>query len=189
MKRNYVFLADGFEELEAITIIDLLRRAGLCVETVSAMKGTLTVTGAHGIAVQAEEGLDKVDLDLADWMIVPGGFDGTTNLAANPTVGKLIKEHNERGGKIAAICAAPAIVLAPLGVIKDHEVTVYPGLEDKCREGGAKLMNIPVVTDRTIITGNGPAAAMEFAIAIIANTVSVAAAREVAAGLLYSRDY
>ena len=189
MKRNYVFLADGFEEMEAVATIDILRRAGLCVEVVSAKKDTLEVIGAHGITIVAQEGLDKVDPDLADWMIVPGGMDGTSNLAANEKVGKLLKDHFAKGGKLAAICAAPAVVLAPLGILKDYEATVYPGMEDACRKGGAKMLNIPVVTDRNLITGNGPASAMEFAMAIVSNTVGVAAEREVGAGLLYSRDY
>lgn len=188
MKRNYVFLADGFEELEAVTVIDLLSRAGLCVETVSTKADTLSVTGAHGIVVEADEGLDKVDPELADWMIVPGGMDGTTNLAANAKVCELLKGQSAKGGRIAAICAAPAIVLAPLGIVKGHEVTVYPGLEDKCREGGARMLNVPVVTDGPVVTGNGPAAAMEFALAIIDSTVGTGVSKEVAGALLYDRD-
>lgn len=191
MKRNYVFLADGFEELEAVAVIDVLRRAGLCVETVAVTNGIdgLDVTGSHGVTIKAEEGLDAVDLDLADWMIIPGGLDGTNNIAANTKAGDLIKAHAAKGGRIAAICAAPAIVLAPLGVIKDYEVTVYPGMEQPCRDAGAKMINVPVATDRNIITGNGPAAAIEFALAIVSNTVNVGLMNEIAAAMQYHRDY
>lgn len=189
MKRNYVFLAKGFEELEAVTIIDLLRRAGLCVELISAVEDSLEVPGAHGIVVKAEKSLDEVDAAEADWLLLPGGFDGTTNLAASEKVSTLLKNHAAAGGNIGAICAAPAIVLAPLGLLKGREATCYPGLEDKCVEGGAKMVNIPVVTDRNLITGNGPAAAIEFAAAVIAHALNVNVAREVTEGLLYNRDY
>lgn len=155
MKRNYVFLADGFEEVEAVTVIDVLRRAGLCVEVISAVKDRLDVTGAHGVVIRADHDLSRVDPDLADWMIIPGGLDGTLNLAASAEVGDLLKKHNDRHGKIAAICAAPANVLAPLGIVKDREVTVYPGMEDACRAAGAKMINVPVATDGVLITGNG----------------------------------
>lgn len=189
MKRNYVFLADGFEEVEAVTPIDVLRRAGLCVEVISTKPDTLEVTGAHGIVVKADYGLDRVDLDLADWIIIPGGLDGSNNLAASAKVGELLKAHNAKGGKIAAICAAPALVLAPLGIIKDREVTVYPGMEEGCRAGGAKMINVPVATDGVLITGNGPAAAMEFSYAIVAHTISTNAARDIADAMQYHRDY
>lgn len=188
MKRNYVFLADGFEELEAVAVIDVLRRADLCVEVVS-IKDDLDVTGAHGIVVKADEGLDRVDPELADWMIIPGGMDGTTNIAACAKAGELIKAHAAKGGRVAAICAAPAIVLAPLGVIKGYEVTVYPGMEQPCRDAGATMLNVPVVTDRNIITGNGPAAALEFALAIVSNTTSVDVSRQIAEAMQFRRDY
>ncbi len=189
MKRNYVFLADGFEEIEAVTPIDVLRRAGLSVEVISIKDDTLEVTGAHGVVVKAEYGLDRVDLDLADWIIIPGGLDGSNNLAASAKVGQLLKDHSANGGKIAAICAAPALVLAPLGLVKDREVTVYPGMEEGCRKGGAKMISVPVATDRNLITGNGPAAAMEFSYAIVAHTLSSNIATEIADAMQYHRDY
>ena len=136
MEKTYVFLADGFEEIEALATVDLLRRAGIHVETVS-INPTLAVRGAHDIEVAA-------DIMLADcpegarMYIVPGGMPGAKNLADNPKVCQILTAQHEAGGKIAAICAAPAVVLAPLGIINEYEATCYPGFEEGVTAGGAQ---------------------------------------------------
>lgn len=185
MKRNYLFLADGFEELEAIAVIDLLRRAGMDVCVISAVEGRLEVKGAHDIVVTADASIEAVNLEEAEWLILPGGYGGTTNLASTAAVNNLLLAQSERGGRIAAICAAPTIVLAPLGLLKGRKATCYPGMEAPCIEGGAEMVNSRAVVDGNLITGNGPASAIEFAAAIIENTVGAEIARQVTEGLLY----
>lgn len=182
MEKTYVFLADGFEEIEALATVDLLRRAGIHVETVS-INPTLAVRGAHDIEVAA-------DIMLADcpegarMYIVPGGMPGAKNLADNPKVCQILTAQHEAGGKIAAICAAPAVVLAPLGIINEYEATCYPGFEEGVTAGGAHHKNQRVVVDRNIITANGPSSAVPFALTIIEALKGQDAADKVAAGIL-----
>ena len=182
MEKTYVFLADGFEEIEALATVDLLRRAGIHVETVS-INPTLAVRGAHDIEVAA-------DIMLADcpegarMYIVPGGMPGAKNLADNPKVCQILTAQHEAGGKIAAICAAPAVVLAPLGIINEYEATCYPGFEEGVTAGGAHHKNQRVVVDRNIITANGPSSAVPFALTIIEAIKGQDAADKVAAGIL-----
>lgn len=182
MEKTYVFLADGFEEIEALATVDLLRRAGIHVETVS-INPTLAVRGAHDIEVAA-------DIMLADcpegarMYIVPGGMPGAKNLADNPKVCQILTAQHEAGGKIAAICAAPAVVLAPLGIINEYEATCYPGFEEGVTAGGAHHKNQRVVVDRNIITANGPSSAVPFALTIIEALKGQDAADNVAAGIL-----
>ena len=182
MEKTYVFLADGFEEIEALATVDLLRRAGIHVETVS-INPTLAVRGAHDIEVAA-------DIMLADcpegarMYIVPGGMPGAKNLADNPKVCQILTVQHEAGGKIAAICAAPAVVLAPLGIINEYEATCYPGFEEGVTAGGAHHKNQRVVVDRNIITANGPSSAVPFALTIIEALKGQDAADKVAAGIL-----
>ena len=182
MEKTYVFLADGFEEIEALATVDLLRRAGIHVETVS-INPTLAVRGAHDIEVAA-------DIMLADcpegarMYIVPGGMPGAKNIADNPKVCQILTAQHEAGGKIAAICAAPAVVLAPLGIINEYEATCYPGFEEGVTAGGAHHKNQRVVVDRNIITANGPSSAVPFALTIIEALKGQDAADKVAAGIL-----
>lgn len=182
MEKTYVFLADGFEEIEALATVDLLRRAGIHVETVS-INPTLAVRGAHDIEVAA-------DIMLADcpegarMYIVPGGMPGAKNIADNPKVCQILTAQHEAGGKIAAICAAPAVVLAPLGIINEYEATCYPGFEEGVTAGGAHHKNQRVVVDRNIITANGPSSAVPFALTIIEAIKGQDAADKVAAGIL-----
>ncbi|WP_303024482.1 DJ-1 family glyoxalase III [Duncaniella muris] len=182
MKKTYLFLADGFEEVEALATVDLLRRAGVEVETVSINK-TLAVRGAHGIEVAADTMLADCETE-ARMLICPGGMPGASNLAANARVCELLSAQHERRGKIAAICAAPAVVLAPLGIIDGYDATCYPGFEEGLAAGGARHRNQRVVVDRDVITANGPSSAIPFALSIIEALDSQAKADEVAAGLL-----
>lgn len=185
MNNSYVFLANGFEEIEALSTVDILRRAGMPVYTVS-ISDEPTVTGAHGITVVPDKMYTEVrDFNDAAWLIMPGGMPGATNLAEYAPLCELIKTHCADGGNIAAICAAPAVVLAPLGVLKGKEATCYPGFEESAKKFGAKMHDAPVITDGNIITANGPSAAMRFALTIVQQALGEAASQEIGSGLLY----
>ena len=116
MTTSYIFLATGFEEIEALTTVDIMRRAGMHVLTVS-IEDTPQVAGAHGIPVVADTCISDIDFSQAEWLILPGGMPGATNLAACAPLCDALKAHAAKGGKIAAICASPAVVLAPLGLL------------------------------------------------------------------------
>lgn len=180
MKPSYVFLAEGFEEIEALTVVDTLRRAGMDVKTVSITPLT-NVRGAHGIEVVADVLLADTDCSGAEWLICPGGLPGASNLAACEPLCELLKAH-KRG--IAAICAAPAVVLAPLGLVDGRAVTCYPGFEEACRIGGGSTKNVPVVGENDFITAAGPATALAFSLEIVKQTLGSAIADEVAKGML-----
>lgn len=182
MDKTYLFLADGFEEIEALATVDLLRRAGIDVETVS-INPTLAVLGAHNIEVAADI-LLKDCKDGARMYIVPGGMPGAKNLADNANVCRLLSAQHEAGGKIAAICAAPAVVLAPLGILDGYDATCYPGFEEGVTAGGAHHKNQRVVVDRNVITANGPSSAIPFALSIIEALKDQDAADKVASGIL-----
>jgi len=183
MKRSYIFLATGFEEVEALATADVLRRAGMDVLLVSIYENR-TVTGAHGIAVNADEVFTKVDFSDADWLICPGGMPGAENLVSHTPLAELLKDHNAKGGRIAAICAAPAVVLSPLGIVGGKHATCYPGFEQMLEAGGAKATGERVEEDGNVITGNGPASAIPFALAVAAASMGCDKAAEVAAGML-----
>ncbi len=180
MHRSYIFLAQGFEEIEALTPVDVMRRAGMDVKTVS-ITSSKTVVGAHGIAVEADMLFKEADFSDSEWLICPGGMPGASNLAAFAPLCDLLKVHKD---KIAAICAAPAVVLAPLGLLKDKEATCYPSFEEACVKYGAKMVDERVVFADKLITGNGPSSALRFALAIVAESLGEEVAQEVGAAML-----
>ncbi len=183
MNTSYLFLATGFEDMEAIATIDILRRAGVDVKTVS-IYNTREVTSAHGVTITADTTFNETDFTDACWLILPGGLPGASNLAMFTPLTDLLVKHNKEGRFIAAICASPAVVLDPLGILDGREATCYPGFEFK----NAKKGYTPVVKDQNIITANGPATAVQFALAIVASAKGENTAREVAEGmLLYNR--
>lgn len=182
MNTSFLFLAQGFEEIEALTVVDVMRRAGMDVKTVS-ISDDKTVTGAHGIAVVADMLIADADLSNAEWLITPGGMPGSTYLAECKQLCEALKVHHKDGGKIAAICAAPAVVLAPLGILDGKDATCYPGFESQCEK--AMMSDTPVVALDKIITANGPAAALRFALAIVANSMGEGIANEVGCGMLF----
>lgn len=182
--KSFVFLADGFEELEALSPVDVMRRAGMDVTTVS-ISSSLEVTGAHGVVVKSDKLFADVDFDGAEWIVCPGGLGGAQNLAAFEPLAKMLKSRVEANQKVAAICASPALVFAPLGIIKGRKATCYPGMESYC--AGSEMIDTFVVKDGCVITGQGPAAAIEFALAIVAESLGAEKAAEVAAGMLYDR--
>ncbi|MBQ9076490.1 MAG: DJ-1/PfpI family protein [Muribaculaceae bacterium] len=182
MKPSYLFLADGFEEIEALTVVDVMRRAGMEVKTVS-ITDKAEVLGAHGIKVIADELVSGLECSDAEWLIVPGGMPGSTNLHGSKDLTRILKKQHEKGGKIAAICAAPAVVLAPLGILDGREATCYPGFEEHCED--AIMRDAPVIALDNLITANGPASALRFALSIVANSMGDGIAQEVGSGMLF----
>ena len=182
MKDSFVFLADGFEEIEAISVIDILRRAGMPVKTVS-ISASLQVKGAHGVTVVADVLYDSTHFAEAEWLIVPGGLPGATNLYDfAPLHGLIRNQIDSENGRLAAICAAPGEVLGQLGALKGERFTCYPGFEGKV-EGG---IHEParVVTSGKFVTANGPSSATLWALEIVKETLGDDKATEVASGML-----
>jgi len=184
MKNAIVLLADGFEEVEAVTSIDYLRRAGIEV-TVAAVSGNPLVKGARGIVVNADVALydlinqQKTDVDA---LILPGGMPGAANIAASPEAGTLITQAASAGKLICAICAAPAVVLAPLGFLAGKKFTCYPGME-KTAQGG-NWTDGRVAIDGNIITSRSAGTAGEFAVAIIGQLLGETEADRIAQAVL-----
>lgn len=177
MKKALVFLADGFEEMEAVTPLDFMRRAGLDAKFVS-LAGTLSVTGSHGVTYRADMLFDEKVASEADMLILPGA----QNLQDNEALGKLLLKFHEEGKFVCAICAAP-MVLGHLGILQGKKATIYPGMEDRLI--GATPVADKVCRDGNVITGKGPGAAMTFAITL----VEALAGKEVADKLRTSTVY
>ena len=180
-KKAVIILAEGFEEVEAVTPIDVLRRAEVDV-TVAGLGG-LSVTGAHGISIKADILFQDHD-HISDAVIFPGGLPGAENLAGSVKVKDFILKMNAEGGIIAAICASPALVLAPTGILKGISATCYPGLE-KNFTPDIKFMKEKVVQDGNIITSRGPATALEFSLKIAENLAGDARVEILAEQLLF----
>lgn len=167
-KKAIVLLAEGFEEVEAITPVDYLRRAGVEV-TIAAIGESAAVTGARGVSVNADMALGRQGWKSAagpwDAVIIPGGMPGAANLAASKEAGAFITGMAACGKWVCAICASPALVLAPLGLVAGKKFTCYPGMESKVQNG--IWLEAPVVVDGNIITSRGAGTAGAFAVAII----------------------
>ena len=158
-----VHLATGFEEVEALTCVDILRRVDLDARLVS-VTDDIYVEGAHGITVKADLMFDDVDYSKCEMIVLPGGLPGAYNLRDHQGLRKEILKFNEEGKGLAAICAAP-LVFGDLGILEGRKATIYPGMEEELK--GAESMDFPVVRDMNIITSQGPATAMRFAIALV----------------------
>lgn len=182
-KKSYIFYADGVEEVEATATVDALRRAGMEVVTVS-INDSPIVTGATSQKLVADSLLSDVDLTNADWLIVPGGVPGAPNLHANKSVNEIIVNHWNNNGRVAGICAGPAVVLAPTGILKGMKATCYPGLGNAISDGGGVYEQMPVVVDGRLITSEGPGTTLLFAKAIITETLGKEKADEVLSGML-----
>lgn len=180
-KKVYVFLADGFEEIEGLTVVDLMRRAGIVVETVS-IKETKQVTAAHQISLYADRTFEEIDFADADMLVLPGGQPGTDHLAAFQPLMELLTSYYEKGGKIAAICAAPT-VFAKLGLLHGKNATAYPA----CMEGlgDAVLCEDAVVTDGRITTSRGLGTAIDFSLSLISQLLGEDAAGKIAESIVY----
>jgi 4-methyl-5(b-hydroxyethyl)-thiazole monophosphate biosynthesis len=172
MKRVLVPLAEGFEELEAVTIIDILRRAGIEV-VVAALAGG-TVTGSHGIRLTADTPLAALAEQDFDMIALPGGMPGADHLKKDPRVAEIVQRLHAKGRPVAAICAAP-MVLAAAGVLDGRRATSYPGiLKDADR---TTVTGEAVVVDGGVITSRGPGTALDFALALV-EALSGSAVRE-----------
>jgi protein deglycase len=159
----YVFLAEGFEEIEAIAPIDIFRRAGIDVVTVS-ISSTKEVLGAHAITVLADNLFDETDFNFNDLLFLPGGMPGTKNLDSHDGLKKLLKFQVELGRGVAAICAAPSI-LGKMGLLQGREAICYPGFEDQLL--GATLSTEKIVRSGEVNTAKGAGVAIQFALALV----------------------
>ena len=158
----YMFLAEGFEEVEALAPLDLIRRAGLEIKTVGV--GSKVVVGSHGIPVVADITEDEFSDNAPDMVILPGGMPGTKNLDANATVHKAIADAVKNDAYLCAICAAP-MILGKLGLLRGKNAVCYPGFEEYL--DGAILPDKKVVRDGKLITAKGMGAAVEFGLSIV----------------------
>ena len=184
MKKVYVFLADGFEDVEALIPIDVLRRGGVDVTTVSISDFPL-VQSAHGVNVEADIMFEQGDFTDADLLFLPGGMPGASNLFAHKGVCKAIVNQHMAGKKVAAICASPAVVLAPLGILDGKKATCYPGFESVLAENNATYTGDLVTVDGNVTTGEGPAAALPFAYELLSQLVNKQTADQIAEAMRF----
>jgi protein deglycase len=177
----YLFLAEGFEEIEALTVVDLLRRAQIEITTVSITE-SITVTGSHDISVEADGLFKDMNFEHAKMLVLPGGMPGTKHLGEHDGLIQLLKEFCRQNKDIAAICAAPS-VLGENNLLKGKKATCYPGFEDKLIE--AVYTGGKVEEDGNIITGKGMGTAIDFSLQIIEKLKDRAQADKIAAAIQY----
>ena len=186
MAKTYVFLADGFEDVEALAPVDILRRGGVEVVTVSIMDSQL-VTSAHGVTVVADTTFEEAGtMGDADLLVLPGGMPGAANLAAHNGLCQALVNQAEQGRRIAAICAAPAVVLAPLGLLDGKKATCYPGFEKSFTTTTTYTADL-VTVDGLVTTGCGPGAAMAFGYELLSQLVSNKVAEVLKEGMRYNQ--
>ena len=183
MAKVYVFLADGFEDVEALIPVDVLRRGGVEVITVSVMDGSQIVESAHGVQMVADALIEDCDFSDADLLMLPGGMPGASNLYDHKGVCKAVLSQVEAGKKVSAICAAPAVVLAQLGVLDGKQATCYPGFERLLTK--ARYTGDLVTVDGNITTAEGPAAAFPYAYELLSQLVSKEVSEQIAEGMRF----
>ena len=190
MKGTYVFLADGFEISEALTTVNMLRRGGINVKSVSIYDDRI-VTSSNRIPVIADMAFGEFKASTtfgpclpSDVMIFPGGMPGSANLAAFGKLMDIMQQHYAEGGTVAAICASPSVVLTLLPDLNGKKMTCYDGFEEEITAKGAEYVKEGVVTDGNVITGRGPGWAVEFGLAILAHVKGQEIADKVKAGLM-----
>lgn len=183
MKKVYVFLADGFEEIEGLTVVDLCRRAKLDCVTVS-ITGNTEITGSHGIRLYADRTFEADSLSDADMLVLPGGMPGTKHLMEHTGLKDLLCSYNTNQKYLAAICAAPS-VLGNHGLLQGKNATCFPGFEDQL--AGATLSEEAVVIDGNIITSRGFGTAIDFGLAIVEILTDHATAAELADKIQYQK--
>lgn len=181
MPRVLVPIATGFEEIEAVNIIDVLRRAGIEV-IMGSLNETLLIKGANGITVQADRSIDGITADDIDMIVLPGGWDGTHALAKDAAVQSLLKAMDTNGKNIGAICAAP-YALYTAGVLKEG-YTCYPSVEEQINVAGYQGDKSVVVQSGNVMTSRGPGTAICFGLAIVQRLVGDEAYKGLRAGLL-----
>ena len=190
MKGTYIFLADGFEISEALTTVNMLRRGGVNVKTVSIYDDRI-VTSSNRIPIIADMAFGEFKASTTfgpclktDVMIFPGGMPGSSNLAAFGKLLDIMQQHYTEGGTLAAICAAPSVVLGLLPNLEGKKMTCYDGFEDVLIEKGVEYVKSGVVVDGNMITGRGPGWAVEFGLAILEHVKGKEIAEKVKAGLM-----
>lgn len=181
MSRVCVFLADGFEEIEGLTVVDLLRRAGVDTQMVSITEERM-VTGSHQIPVQADVCFKEADFSGTELLVLPGGMPGTKNLGAYSPLTDLLVQFYKEGKQVAAICAAPS-VLGDLGILKGKKAACYPGFEE--RLAGAEVVFDKVAVDGNVTTSRGMGTAIPFALSLVEQLVSKEKAAELKKGIVY----
>jgi 4-methyl-5(b-hydroxyethyl)-thiazole monophosphate biosynthesis len=186
-KKAAVLLAEGFEEVEAVSPIDYMRRAGIEVQTVAVggKKGA-PVTGSHGIPIVPDLSLEDIDPAGWDAVLLPGGMPGASNLAASSGAEALVKTMTAQGKLICAICASPALVLAPWGILTGKWFTCFPGMEQQALQAdpAARWREDPAVRDGNVITSRGAGTAAAWSLEIIKALLDPGAAQKIAAAVL-----
>ena len=183
MKKAYVFLANGFEDVEALIPVDVLRRGGVDVVTVSAVDDSQIVESAHGVQIVADTMFDDGDFSDGDVLMLPGGMPGASNLFAHKGVCQAVTKQAAAGRMVAAICAAPAVVLAQLGVLDGRRATCYPGFEHLLTK--AEYTGDLVTVDGNITTAEGPAAAFPYAYSLLEQLAGKEVSDQVAEGMRF----
>ncbi len=177
----YIFLADGFEEIEGLTVVDILRRGGVDIRTVS-VEGRKNIEGSHGIRLEADCVLEETDFSDAAMFVLPGGMPGTLHLGECRPLTDMLLKANEEGKLIGAICAAPS-VLGDLGILDGREAVCYPGFEERLKE--AVIGNEKVIVSGNVITSRGMGTAIPFALALLALMKNQETADKIGKGIIY----
>ena len=181
MKRTALLAADGFEEVEGLTVVDLLRRAGLTCDII-AVSDREEITGSHGIRIGADRSFSDTDFDSFDAVIIPGGLRGTEALLTDERIKTLLQQFSLAGKLTAAVCAGPA-VLAAAGLLKGKKAVCYPGQESRLTD--AIICSDPVMQDGSVITGRSVGTSIPFALKIIACLEDSRTADRIAESILF----
>ncbi|MBF0406644.1 MAG: DJ-1/PfpI family protein [Candidatus Riflebacteria bacterium] len=177
----YVFMANGFEEMETVITVDILRRAHIEVKTVSILDNYLQVMGSRGIPIVPDLSISELNLNECDMIVLPGGIEGTRNLGASEIVINAVKTMYEAKKYVAAICAAPS-VLVKAGIMKDRMATCHPAAQEYMK--GTKFSKHRVVVDENIVTSRAAGTTFEFAFKLVGLLTSAERIKEVNKGVL-----
>ena len=184
MKKIGIFMADGCEEIEGLTVVDIVRRAKMEIVMIS-ISGKREVTSSHQVTFLTDALAAEVDYDTLDGIVLPGGMPGTLNLQADETVNKVIRQFATEGRLVCAICAAPS-VLGAAGILEGKCATCHPGFEEKLT--GAKVEEKEVVVDGNVITSRGMGTAIPFALEIVRYFADDETVEQVRKGLVYRAE-
>ena len=177
----YIFIADGFEEIEGLTVVDILRRGKVDIKTVS-VEGRKNIEGSHGIKLETDCVLEETDFSDAAMFVLPGGMPGTLHLGECKALTDMLLKANEEGKKIAAICAAPS-VLGDLGILDGKAAVCYPGFEERLK--GAVIGDKKVVVSENVITSRGMGTAIPFALTLLSIMKDQETADQIGKGIIY----
>lgn len=176
-----IFLAEGFEEVEALAVVDIVRRSGMEIDMVS-VDNQETVKSSHDVIIKADKKFDETDFNSLDMLVLPGGMPGTTNLLNHEGLVEKLKEFNKAGKMLGAICAAP-MVLGENGILEGRKAVCHPGFEEHLK--GAQTSCDTVMKDKNIITSRGMGTAIPFGLAIVEHFKGMEAVEQVRKGLVY----